>query len=117
MTVLSLQDLCIDYIVKKVDNDYILKNNIIDYHFEERIFFIQHKKKMSCILRYIEFVNNDINNNYNNVSILSIQYLVSQDFFSYNYLLVTFCTKLSVLVNINKKVKRQYVRHHSFIKI
>jgi len=64
--------------------------------------------KMSCILQYIEVVNNDINNNYNNAynnaSILSIKYLVSQDFFSYNYLLVTFCTKPSV-------------RRHSFIKI
>lgn len=104
MTVLSLQDTCIDYIVKKIDDDPILKNNIIDYHFEERIFFIKHKMKMSCILQYIELVNSDINNNYNNPSILSIKYLVSQDFFSYNHLLVTFCTKPSV-------------RRHSFIKI
>lgn len=117
MKVLSLQDICIDYIVKRIDNDHILKNNIIDYHFKERIFFIQHKKKMSCILRYIEFVNNDINNNYNNASILSIKYLVAQDFFSYNYLLVTFCTNPSVLVKTQYLRRYTFVRRYSFIKI
>ena len=116
MTILSLQDLCIDYIVKTIDHNSVLKKDLADYYFEEHIFFIKHKMKMSQTFRYLQLVNNDINNNSRNASILSIKYLVAEDFFSYDHLLVTFCTVPSQLVNIDGALNRRYVRCHSFIR-
>jgi len=118
MTISSLQNLCINYIVEKVNNNNLaLKTQLSFYYFEEHILFIQHKKKMTETLRYFDLVNDNINNSDRNISILSIKYLRGEDFFSYNHLLVTFCRIPSELIKRNNKLLRQYVRCHSFIKI
>lgn len=81
----TLQNMCINNIIEK-DLNY---TNKIPKHIEQEIDFTKHKNNMKKTFGYFNNIQKWINDN-PDVIIKNVRYLPSQDFFSYDHLLIRY---------------------------
>jgi hypothetical protein len=88
-----LQKMCIDTIINRDDFYNIDLYQQLPYHLAEEIYREKHRKLMSKTLLYFDRINKTLNvsnNQTGDIMLSSIKYLVGEDFFSYDHLLVRY---------------------------
>ena len=85
----SLQTLCKRCILNNPNFYQIDLYAVLPFHLANEIYLEKHKQLMLTTFVYFDKINAIVNKN-NDVSLCNIKYLVGEDFFSYDHLLVRY---------------------------